>query len=221
MQKITAVLLVFVLVFSLASCGGNSENNRASAGENASTSAESASAATESETPENDAAEQKILVAYFSATGTTEDVAEQIAEGGLSCDLYEITPQDPYTDADLNYSDTNSRTTSEMNDENARPAISGSVSDMAQYDVVFLGYPIWWGEAPKIINTFLESYDFSGKTIVPFCTSGSSGISSSVSALKPLASGATWLEGRRFGGGVSDETVMEWVRSLNLAPDAQ
>ena len=220
MQKITAVLLVFVLVFSLASCGGNSENNRASAGENASTSAESASAATESETPENDAAEQKILVAYFSATGTTEDVAEQIAEG-LSCDLYEITPQDPYTDADLNYSDTNSRTTSEMNDENARPAISGSVSDMAQYDVVFLGYPIWWGEAPKIINTFLESYDFSGKTIVPFCTSGSSGISSSVSALKPLASGATWLEGRRFGGGVSDETVMEWVRSLNLAPDAQ
>ena len=220
MQKITAVLLVFVLVFSLASCGGNSENNRASAGENASTSAESASAATESETPENDAAEQKILVAYFSATGTTKGVAEQIAEG-LSCDLYEITPQDPYTDADLNYSDTNSRTTSEMNDENARPAISGSVSDMAQYDVVFLGYPIWWGEAPKIINTFLESYDFSGKTIVPFCTSGSSGISSSVSALKPLASGATWLEGRRFGGGVSDETVMEWVRSLNLAPDAQ
>ena len=220
MQKITAVLLVFVLVFSLASCGGNSENNRASAGENASTSAESASAATESETPENNAAEQKILVAYFSATGTTEGVAEQIAEG-LSCDLYEITPQDPYTDADLNYSDTNSRTTSEMNDENARPAISGSVSDMAQYDVVFLGYPIWWGEAPKIINTFLESYDFSGKTIVPFCTSGSSGISSSVSALKPLASGATWLEGRRFGGGVSDETVMEWVRSLNLAPDAQ
>ena len=220
MQKITAVLLVFVLVFSLASCGGNSENNRASAGENASTSAESASAATESETPENDAAEQKILVAYFSATGTTEGVAEQIAEG-LSCNLYEITPQDPYTDADLNYSDTNSRTTSEMNDENARPAISGSVSDMAQYDVVFLGYPIWWGEAPRIINTFLESYDFSGKTIVPFCTSGSSGISSSVSALKPLASGATWLEGRRFGGGVSDETVMEWVRSLNLAPDTQ
>ena len=220
MQKITAVLLVFVLVFSLASCGGNSENNRASAGENASTSAESASAATESETPENDAAEQKILVAYFSATGTTEGVAEQIAEG-LSCDLYEITPQDPYTDADLNYSDTNSRTTSVMNDENARPAISGAVSDMAQYDVVFLGYPIWWGEAPRIISTFLESYDFTDKTIVPFCTSGSSGISSSVSALKPLTSGATWLEGRRFGGGVSDETVMEWVRSLNLAPDAQ
>ena len=220
MQKITAVLLVFVLVFSLASCGGNSENNRASAGENASTSAESASAATESETPENDAAEQKILVAYFSATGTTEGVAEQIAEG-LSCNLYEITPQDPYTDADLNYSDTNSRTTSEMNDENARPAISGSVSDMAQYDVVFLGYPIWWGEAPRIISTFLESYDFTGKTIVPFCTSGSSGISSSVSSLKPLTSGATWLEGQRFGGGASDETVMEWVRSLNLAPDTQ
>lgn len=220
MQKITTVLLVFVLAFSLASCTGGEPTDRASAGENTSTSAESVSAATESEESENDAGEEKVLVAYFSATGTTEAVAEQIAEG-LSCDLYEITPQDPYTDADLNYSDTSSRTTSEMNDENARPAISGSVSDMAQYDVVFLGYPIWWGEAPRIISTFLESYDFSGKTIVPFCTSGSSGIAASVSDLKPLASGATWLEGQRFGGGVSKETVMEWVRGLNLSLAAQ
>lgn len=220
MQKITAVLLVFIFAFSLASCTGGESTDRASAGENTSISAESVSAATESKAPENDAGEQKVLVAYFSATGTTEAVAEQIADG-LSCDLYKITPQDPYTDADLNYSDTSSRTTSEMNDENARPVISGSVSNMAQYDVVFLGYPIWWGEAPRIISTFLESYDFTDKTIVPFCTSGSSGISSSVSALKPLASGATWLEGQRFGGGVSDETVMEWVRSLNLALDAQ
>lgn len=220
MQKITTVLLVFVLAFSLASCTGGEPTDRASAGENTSISAESVPAATESEESENDAGEQKVLVAYFSATGTTEAVAEQIAEG-LSCDLYEITPQDPYTDADLNYSDTSSRTTSEMNDENARPAISGTVSNMAQYDVVFLGYPIWWGEAPRIISTFLESYDFSGKTIVPFCTSGSSGIAASVSDLKPLASGATWLEGQRFGGGVSKETVMEWVRGLNLSLAAQ
>lgn len=220
MQKITTVLLVFVLAFSLASCTGGEPTDRASAGENTSTSAESVSAATESEESENDAGEEKVLVAYFSATGTTKGVAQQIADG-LSCDLYEITPQDAYTDADLNYSDTSSRTTSEMNDENARPAISGSVSDMAQYDVVFLGYPIWWGEAPRIISTFLESYDFSGKTIVPFCTSGSSGIAASVSDLKPLASGATWLEGQRFGGGVSKETVMEWVRGLNLSLAAQ
>ena len=221
MKKTTAILLVFALVFALASCTGSGEpTDRASTGENTSISAESVSAATESEALENDAGVQKVLVAYFSATGTTKGVAQQIA-GGLSCDLYEITPQDPYTDADLNYSDASSRTTSEMNDENARPAISGAVSNMAQYDVVFLGYPIWWGEAPRIISTFLESYDFSGKTIVPFCTSGSSGISSSVSALKPLTSGATWLEGQRFGGGVSDETVMEWVRSLNLALDTQ
>lgn len=220
MKKMTAVLLVFALAFSLASCTGSSEpTGRAPAGENALTSAESTAPATESEASQNDAGEKKVLVAYFSATGTTEAVAEQIADG-LSCDLYEITPQDPYTAADLNYSDTNSRTTSEMNDENARPAISGAVSDMAQYDVVFLGYPIWWGEAPRIISTFLESYDFSGKTIVPFCTSGSSGISSSVSALKPLASGAAWLEGQRFGSGASDETVAEWVSSLNLALDA-
>lgn len=220
MQKMTAVLLAFVLAFSLASCTGGEPTDRASVGANASTSAESVSAATESKETENDEGEQKVLVAYFSATGTTKGVAQQIADG-LSCDLYEITPQDPYTDADLNYSDTSSRTTSEMNDENARPAISGAVSNMAQYDVVFLGYPIWWGEAPRIISTFLESYDFTGKTIVPFCTSGSSGISSSVSSLKPLTSGATWLEGQRFGGGVSDETVTEWVRSLNLAPDTQ
>lgn len=141
MKKTTAILLVFALVFALASCTGSGEpTDRASVGANASTSAESVSAATESKETENDAGEQKVLVAYFSATGTTKGVAQQIADG-LSCDLYEITPQAPYTDADLNYSDANSRTTSEMNDENARPAISGAVSNMAQYDVVFLGYP--------------------------------------------------------------------------------
>lgn len=117
MKKTTAILLVFALVFALASCTGSGEpTDRASTGENTSISAESVSAATESEALENDAGVQKVLVAYFSATGTTKGVAQQIA-GGLSCDLYEITPQDPYTDADLNYSDANSRTTSEMNDE--------------------------------------------------------------------------------------------------------
>ena len=154
-------------------------------------------------------------MAYFSATGTTEGVAEQIAEG-LSCDLYEITPQDPYTDADLNYSDTNSRTTSEMNDENARPAISGSVSDMAQYDVVFLGYPIWWGEAPRIINTFLESYDFSGKTIVPFATSGGSGMGRTNEKLAPSCPGAKLLSGKVFRGAVSKADLQAWADSLQV-----
>ena len=156
-----------------------------------------------------------VLVAYFSATGTTEGVAENIA-AGLNADLYEIVPQEPYTDADLNYNDDDSRSTIEMNDPNARPAISGSVENMEQYDIVFIGYPIWWGEAPRIISTFVESYDFSGKTIVPFCTSGGSGIGSSAEDLEELTSGAEWLSGSRLRGSDSQEDVMEWVNGLGL-----
>lgn len=157
----------------------------------------------------------KVLVAYFSATNTTEGVAEHIADG-LHADLYEIVPEEPYTDADLDYHDNNSRTTIEMNDPDIRPAIQGSVEDMEQYDVVFLGYPIWWGDAPRIISTFMESYDFSGKTVIPFCTSGGSGIDSSVSNLEKLTEGAEWLTGKRLNGSDSEETVMEWVDGLGL-----
>lgn len=157
----------------------------------------------------------KILVAYFSATNTTEGVAEHIANG-LNADLYEIIPEEPYTDEDLDYNDNNSRSTLEMNDPSSRPAIAGSVENMEQYEIVFLGYPIWWGEAPRIVSTFMESYDFSGKTIVPFCTSGGSGIGSSASNLEQLTSGATWLEGRRLNGSDSQDTVMEWVNGLGL-----
>ena len=155
------------------------------------------------------------MVAYFSATGTTKGVAEHIANG-LNADIYEIVPEEAYTDADLDYNDNNSRTTIEMNDPDARPAISGSVENMEQYDIIFVGYPIWWGEAPRIVSTFMESYDFSGKTIVPFCTSGGSGIGSSASNLERLTSGATWLDGRRLNGSDSQDTVMEWVDSLDL-----
>lgn len=136
----------------------------------------------------------KVLVAYFSATGTTEGVAEHIANG-LNADLYEIVPEEPYTDADLNYNDNNSRSTIEMNDSSSRPAISGSVENMEQYEIVFIGYPIWWGEAPRIVSTFVEGYDFSGKTVVPFCTSGGSGVGSSATNLEQLTSGATWMGG--------------------------
>lgn len=163
----------------------------------------------------NDGDDTKVLVAYFSATHTTEGVAEHIADG-LNAELYEIVPEEPYTDADLNYNDDNSRSTVEMNDPNARPAISGSVENMDQYTVVFIGYPIWWGEAPRIVSTFMESYDFSGKTIVPFCTSGGSGIGSSAENLEQLTGNAVWLEGRRLNGGDTRETVMEWVDSLEL-----
>ena len=159
--------------------------------------------------------EEKVLVAHFSATGTTKKIAATIADI-LGSDSYEITPAVPYTSADLNYSNSSSRATVEQNDASARPAIAGSVANMEQYKVVFLGYPIWWGQAPRIVSAFLESYDFAGKTIVPFCTSGSSPIGSSAANLQPLASGAAWEAGRRFAGSSSRATVEEWISGLNL-----
>lgn len=160
-------------------------------------------------------ANAKILVAYFSATGNTENIAQHL-ETILDADLYEIVPQQPYTSADLNYGSSNSRAEQEINDPNARPAISGSVSNMDDYDVVFIGYPIWWGQAPKIIYTFLESYDFSGKTIIPFCTSASSGIGGSISGIQALASNANWLSGQRFSGSASLSSVESWVNGLDI-----
>ena len=172
------------------------------------------------QTEQEPSGEAKVLVVYFSATNTTKPLAGYIADG-LGADIYEIVPATPYTSADLNYGNSSSRTSIEMNDPNARPAISGSVNNIEQYDVIFLGYPIWWGQAPRIISTFLESYDFSGKTIIPFCTSGSSGIGSSATNLHNLTSGANWLDGRRFGGGTSRSTMIEWVNSLELDVTAE
>ena len=128
--------------------------------------------------------------------------------------LFSIMPETPYTTADLNYGDDSSRTTREQNDPSARPAISGAVENMADYDVIFLGYPIWWGQAPKILYTFVESYDLSGKTIIPFCTSGSSGIGSSAENLSAGAAGAVWLPGHRFSAGASRDTVVSWLQGL-------
>lgn len=155
-----------------------------------------------------------ILVAYFSATNTTEKLAEYAAEI-LDADLYEITPAVPYSDADLAYY-TNGRADKEQADNSCRPEISGSVSNMSGYKTVFIGYPIWHGQAPRIISTFLESYDFSGKTIVPFCTSHSSGIGSSDTNLHDLAGGANWLSGKRFGGSASKTDISEWIKTLSI-----
>ncbi len=157
----------------------------------------------------------RLLVAYFSATHNTQGVAEHIADI-LGADLFEIVSEQPYTAADLNYRDDTSRANREQNDPTARPAIDGGVEDMARYDVVFLGYPIWHGQAPKIISTFLERYDLSGKTVIPFCTSGGSGIDGSEGALNALAPQARWRSGRRFGEGASREAVKDWVDSLDL-----
>lgn len=220
MKKAIAILLSLTMILGLAACGNSASQTEQPSTEDTSVESKadtnSAENSTDMENTDNqDVQDHKVLVAYFSATGTTKGVAEHIANG-LNADIYEIVPEDPYTDADLNYNDNNSRTTIEMNDPNARPAISGSVENMEQYDIIFVGYPIWWGEAPRIVSTFMESYDFSGKTIVPFCTSGGSDIGSSASNLERLTSGATWLDGRRLNGSDSQDTVMEWVNGLDL-----
>lgn len=160
--------------------------------------------------------DSRILVAYFSATGTTKGVAEQIADAAGG-DLYEIVPEAPYTTADLNYTDNSCRANREQNDPAVRPAMSDSVEDLEQYDVIFLGYPIWHGQPPRIISTFLESGSFDGKTIVPFCTSGGSGFSNS--GLPELTAGASWLAGRRFSSDAAQEDIEEWIGGLDL-PDA-
>ena len=149
------------------------------------------------------------LVVYFSATGTTAPLAEYAADI-LNGDLYEIVPEQPYTDADLAYY-TGGRADQEQDDPNIRPAINGVVDHMDDYDTIVLGYPIWHGQAPRIISTFLESYDFTGKTILPFCTSHSSGIGSSDTNLHELAGGASWLPGQRFPAGTTREDMESWL----------
>ncbi len=161
----------------------------------------------------------RILVAYFSCTGNTEKVAGYVAEA-LGVSPYEIVPEIPYTSADLNYNNSSTRATREQNDPNARPGISGKVENMDEYDIIFLGYPIWWGQAPKIMYTFVEGYDLSGKTIVPFCTSGSSGIGSSAVNLSKSAPDAEWLSGNRFSGSATKESVAKWIDGLGLEPGA-
>lgn len=151
------------------------------------------------------------LVVYFSATGNTKAIAEAIADG-LQADIYEIVPEEPYTDADLNYNDDNSRSTLEMNDSSARPEISGTIENFEQYTTIFIGYPIWWGEAPRIMDTFVESYDFTDKTVIPFCTSISSGIGSSANTLVSLAGNGDWMSGQSFGESEDADTVIGWAR---------
>ncbi|MBS6373812.1 MAG: hypothetical protein KH431_04270 [Erysipelotrichaceae bacterium] len=154
-----------------------------------------------------------VLVAYFSNTGTTEVIAEMIADETQGT-LYEIQPENSYTEEDLNYQDTDSRSSREQADSSIRPKILKSIDHMEAFDVIFLGYPIWMGDAPKIIYTFLESYDFSQKQIIPFCTSGSSDITSSAEVLKALVPNAKWLSGRRFSKESSPQDVQKWISAL-------
>lgn len=157
----------------------------------------------------------KTLVAYFSASGQTAKLAKILA-GVTGGDLFEIAPETAYTAADLDWMDKKSRSTIEMKDPKSRPAIVGKVADMAQYDTVFVGFPIWWYQAPRIIETFLESYDFSGKTVIPFATSGGSGMGKTNEKLAPSCPGAKLLHGKVFNSYSSKADLSAWVETLSL-----
>ena len=247
MKKVFVFLLIVTMAFSLAACGSANSAPAIEQGNAASTAASSTPTepittpvSTESSTPEaqpdtsganaeSSTAEgdmqtepagngPKVLIAYFSATGTTKKIAEYAADAA-GADQYEIVPSEPYTSDDLNYSNDDCRANTEMNDPSSRPAIDGSVANMADYDIVFIGYPIWWGEAPRIVSTFMESYDFSGKTVVTFSTSGGSGHNDR--SIKALVNGANWITGTRLKSGSSQSDVAEWINGLGLAVSAK
>jgi flavodoxin len=153
------------------------------------------------------------LVVYFSATGTTKGVAEKIA-GITGADTYEIKAAQEYTDADLNWNDSSSRSTKEQNDSSVRPEIGSDAVSLDGYTTIYIGYPIWWGEEPRIMDTFVESHSFDGITMIPFCTSGSSGIGRSGQNLADNAGTGTWLDGKRFGAGASEDEIRSWIEGL-------
>lgn len=166
-------------------------------------------------TPDPTPSDSRALVVYFSCTNTTKGIADRIVEA-IGAATWRIEPETAYTSEDLNYNNSSSCANREQNDPSARPAIKSTCENLTDYDVVFLGYPIWWGKAPKVIFTFLEGHNLAGKTVVPFCTSHSSGIGSSDTDLHRLAAGAEWKQGRRFSGNESKETIKKWIESMDL-----
>ena len=156
-----------------------------------------------------------VLVAYFSATGTTAKAAKALANA-VGGDLYEIKPAVPYTNADLNWMDKGSRSSVEMKDAHSRPALADTDPPVAEHDVILLGFPVWWYVAPTILNTFLEAYDFTGKTIVLFATSGGSGLGKSAAGLRPSAPGAKIVDGKLLNGRLSEAELKAWVEGLKL-----
>lgn len=220
MKKSVLVIISFFLISSMTGCGTTPTeieiNSESSVMEAISETTEQAEANTEnSETQEEPViTADNTLVVYFSATGTTKKVAERIASV-TNADLYEIVPVQPYTSEDLDWHDDNSRTSIEMNDVNFRPEIAGELVSLESYSTIYIGYPIWWGDAPRIMDTFVESYDFSNKNVIPFCTSGSSGIGNSSDNLKNLANSGNWLSGDRLEADISENDIKAWISSLN------
>ena len=220
MKKLTALLLSVVLVLSLAACG--SANKPASSTTQPETSApteqpESSSTAPAESEPETQPETGKTLVVYYSASGNTERVAKDIAEAA-GADLFEIVPTEVYTSEDLNWTNSDSRVSREHDDESLRDVLltTTEVPDWDSYDTVFIGYPIWWGIAAWPVDTFVKNNDFTGKTVIPFATSSSSGMGQSGSLLADMAGTGEWQEGQRFSSGVSSDDVQSWVSGLGL-----
>ncbi|MDO4493673.1 MAG: flavodoxin [Clostridia bacterium] len=195
MKKLLSILVVLMMTLSLLTCAMAEEE-------------------TETTVPEPTS---HILIIYFSATGTTKTVAENL-QTALNADIYEIVPEQPYTDADLNYNDRNSRTTHEQDDRTVRPAIAGELPDLTPWDTIFIGYPIWWGEEPRIMDTLVENLDLTDKTIAVFFTSGGSGLGNSMKHLEQNAGAGTWLQGKRFYTGTSVQELANWAKGLGIEP---
>ena len=223
-KKLLTLSLAAVMALSLAACGGNDSSDQ-SANQTQEEAAPPADTAENVAAPESSgdgaaAADGNVLVVYYSASGNTETAANYIAQatGG---DIFEITPAEPYTSDDLNWTDENSRVSREHEDESLRDVelTTTEVENWDSYDTVFIGYPIWWGIAAWPVDGFVEANDFSGKTVIPFCTSSSSGLSQSGELLAQLAGTGDWQEGQRFRSSASQEDVNEWVDSLGLSAE--
>ena len=225
-KKLLTLSLAAVMALSLAACGGNdSSADDQSANQTQEEAAPPADTAENAAAPESsgdgaEAADGNVLVVYYSASGNTETAANYIAQatGG---DIFEITPAEPYTSDDLNWTDENSRVSREHEDESLRDVelTTTEVENWDSYDTVFIGYPIWWGIAAWPVDGFVEANDFSGKTVIPFCTSSSSGLGQSGELLAQLAGTGDWQEGQRFRSSASQEDVNEWVDSLGLSAE--
>lgn len=225
MKKLTALLLSVVLVLSLAACGSASKpassttqpETSAPTEQPATEPSESSSTTPEESEPGTQPETGKTLVVYYSASGNTERVAKDIAEAA-GADLFEIVPTEVYTSEDLNWTNPDSRVSREHDDESLRdvPLTTTEVPDWDSYDTVFIGYPIWWGIAAWPVDTFVKNNDFTGKTVIPFATSSSSGIGQSGSLLADMAGTGEWQEGQRFSSGVSSDDVQSWVNGLGL-----
>ncbi len=235
MKKLTAMLMSLLLVFSFAACGNNQQakdttpepssepvsetTSEPEKTEQPSETLSASQAESEDNTGDTDVASTggKTLIVYYSASGNTEEVANYIASatGG---DLFEIVPTEIYTNADLDWTDDDSRVSREHDNEDERdvPLVSDTVDNWDEYDTVFIGYPIWWGIAAWPVDGFIKANDFTGKTVIPFCTSSSSGLGESGELLEEMAGTGEWLEGERFRSGASEETVRSWVEGLGL-----